>query len=58
MIGRRLLYPDITPVNTFRLIFKSCFGEDCETLPDREYFSWYGKPYELVDVTEQIARNH
>ena len=32
--GNELLYPTITPVNTFRLIFNRYFGGDYEILPD------------------------
>lgn len=35
---RQDLYPGITPVNTFRLLFKDVFGADIELLPDRTYF--------------------
>ena len=28
-------YPTITPINTFRLIFRSCFGENLEFLEDK-----------------------
>ncbi len=48
---RRRLYPEITPVNTFRLLLGSLFGEDLELLPDRQFFSWYGRPYQLQDQT-------
>ena len=34
-----LLYPKITPVNTFRLIFNSYFGTDYQLLPDISYYS-------------------
>ena len=37
--ARSLLYSTITPVNTFRLIFDSYFGEDLGLLPDVSYFS-------------------
>jgi hypothetical protein len=33
------LYPTITPVNTFRLILDSYFGEELGLLPDVSYFS-------------------
>ncbi len=36
---RELLYPTITPVNSFRAIDKGLFGESIALLPDR---SWYG----------------
>ena len=31
------LYPDMTPVNTFRVAFNSCFGADFDILPDYSY---------------------
>jgi hypothetical protein len=45
------LYPSISPVNSFRVLFSSCFGEDLDVLPDRQYYSWYGRPYRHEDVT-------
>lgn len=33
------LYPGITPVNTFRVIFNRYFGTDLEMLPDRSHFT-------------------
>ena len=36
---RALLYPSITPVNTFRAIDRGLFGEAVDLLPDE---SWYG----------------
>ncbi len=32
------LYPEITPVNSFRLIFKDVFGANVDLLPDHTYF--------------------
>jgi hypothetical protein len=46
------LYPDITPVNTFRVILNTYFGAGLELLPDVSYFSVYGRPYEFINVTE------
>ncbi len=37
--GAEHLYPGITPVNTFRVIFNHYFGTDLELLPDRSYFT-------------------
>jgi hypothetical protein len=46
------LYDSISPVNTFRLIFNTYFGEDYELLDDRTYYSPYWQPYDFYDVTE------
>jgi hypothetical protein len=35
---RRELYESITPVNTFRLLLNTCFGEGLERLPDMSFF--------------------
>ncbi len=32
------LYPTITPINTFRVVFDSCFGSDFGLLEDKSYF--------------------
>lgn len=47
------LYPSITPVNTFRIIFDSVFGTDFGRLPDINYFSRWEYFYDFVDVTSQ-----
>lgn len=36
--GADLLYPDITPVNTFRIILDYYFDQDLELLPDRSFY--------------------
>jgi hypothetical protein len=41
------LYPTISPVNTFRLIFDTYFGGKYELLPDISYFSPVPKLYEF-----------
>jgi hypothetical protein len=50
------LYPNISPVNTFRLIFSEYFGLKYDLLPDNSYFSWYEDTYEFRDVTHLL--NH
>jgi hypothetical protein len=49
-----LLYPSISPVNTFRVIFNRYLGQDFELLDDRAFFSKWGKPFEFTEVTEQL----
>ena len=46
------LYPTITPVNTFRLLFNKYFGAGLPLLPDRSY-AWTGRDhaFDFVDVT-------
>ena len=54
--GDSLLYDSITPVNTFRLIFDFYFGTDHGLLDDYYYYSTYDRPYDLVDVTDQLRQ--
>jgi hypothetical protein len=57
--GSADIYPTITPVNTFRIIFNRYFGANYPLLPDQSYFSMgsdfpiYGiqsRPYQLTPV--------
>ena len=50
------LYPEITPVNTFRLILKEYFGFDMPLLPDRNFFNTWPHYYDFIEVTEDIPR--
>jgi hypothetical protein len=44
------LYPTITPVNTFRLIFDKYFGQNYPLLEDRSLYSAYDIPYNYEEV--------
>jgi hypothetical protein len=44
------LYPTISPVNSFRLVFNSYFGAEYELLEDVSYFSKYNHPYDYQIV--------
>ncbi|MEO8355742.1 MAG: sulfatase-like hydrolase/transferase [Chloroflexota bacterium] len=44
------LYPTLSPVNTFRLVFNSYFGGKYDMLPDISYFSPVPKLYEFSEV--------
>lgn len=48
-----MLYPAISPVNSFRVIFNSQFGTEYPLLPDRSYFAPGDLPYSLTDVTDR-----
>lgn len=53
----KMLYPDITPVNTFRLIFDEYFNAKLPLLPDKVYtFDDYDKLYRFNfnDVTDSL----
>lgn len=54
---REKLYPSITPVNSFRLLFKTVFGAPIELLEDRIYYSHYEKqPYVFTEVTSVLKK--
>ena len=44
------LYPTITPVNTFRLIFNKYFGQKYPLLEDRSLYSAYDVPYNYEEI--------
>lgn len=46
------LYPSISPVNTFRVIFNTYFETDLPLLEDRSYMMLWYEPTEKIDVTE------
>jgi hypothetical protein len=48
--GKDLLYPTISPVNSFRVVFNTYFGGNFELLEDSSYFSLYEFPYEFQAV--------
>ena len=48
------LYPSITPVNSFRLIFNQYFGADYKLLPDKSYAFYGDHPYKFIDVTGKV----
>jgi len=49
---KQLLYPEITPVNTFRVLFDSYFGGQYELLEDVSYYSPMNDPYNF-----EVVRN-
>jgi YidC/Oxa1 family membrane protein insertase len=52
--GKRKMYPTISSVNTFRVVFNNVFKDNFELLNDSTYFSTYEKPYNFINVTEII----
>ena len=45
------LYPEISPVNSFRVVLNRYFGTEYPLLPDYSYLSTWKRPYELLRVT-------
>jgi hypothetical protein len=55
-VTRTGLYPTITPVNVFRLLFDDYFDARLPLLPDRNYvYPDLGHEYTLTDVTDRVA---
>jgi hypothetical protein len=49
----QLLYPSITPINSFRVILNQYFGAELTLLDDRNYYANWTSPYLFTDVTDQ-----
>ena len=54
--GDNELYPEITPVNIFSVVFNYYFGEKLDLLPDENYFSTAKYLYKFYDVTKRVQR--
>jgi len=52
--GTSNLYPSITSVNTFRIVFDSCFGTDFGLLEDKTYWSDSDHLYDIVPIENLI----
>jgi len=50
----QLLYPSVTPVNSFRVVLNRYFGAQLDLLEDRSYYASWSSPYLFTDVTDQI----
>ena len=52
-VDNNIVYPSITPVNSFRLIFNLYFGANFELLPDTSYACYGGQNYHFFDITDK-----
>lgn len=52
--AHRGLYPEISPVNTFRFVFNHYFGANYTLLPDKMFYSAYEQRFNYYDVTDTI----
>ena len=48
------LYPTISPVNSFRIVFNQIFQTNFELLNDKSYFSTAGQPFKFILVPEDV----
>jgi hypothetical protein len=46
------LYPSISPVNSFRVLFNQFFETDYALLPDQHYYSSWSFPFDFIEVTD------
>lgn len=54
---KELLSEDVTPINSFRIIFNSVFNNDFEILGNKHYFSTWTKPYKFIEVSDKLKSN-
>lgn len=54
--GDSLLYPSISPVNTFRVIFNYYLNADFDLLEDRSYYAPSPGSYDFTDVTNVVRQ--
>jgi hypothetical protein len=47
-----LLYPSISPVNSFRVVIDKYFGGTYPMLPDRHFYSQWSFPFSFREVTD------
>ena len=52
-----LLFDDITPVNSFRIVFDTHFQTNYGLVDDRVFYITYEKPYELIEINELLISN-
>jgi len=52
--GEGELYPSISPVNSFRVVFDTVFGADLPLLPDVSLFSAWSSLYDFVDAGDLV----
>lgn len=50
-----IIYDDITPVNSFRVVLNQYFGAKLPLLPDKCYYSPNAFPLQFVDVTKEVT---
>jgi hypothetical protein len=51
------IYPTITPVNTFRIIFNTYFGQDLELLDDVSLYSQARHPFNYREIPNSCKSN-
>jgi hypothetical protein len=49
--AKSMLYPSISPVNSFRVVLDAYFGAELPLLPDRTYFTSHRLERQSIDIT-------
>ena len=52
--GAASLYPSMSSVNTFRVVFNTYFGTDLPLLPDTSYSSSYDRLYDYWPYVDEM----
>lgn len=56
-VSKDALYPSITPVNSFRVLFNAYFGTNYSLLEDKNYiFQDENNLYKFIDVTDKVKQ--
>ncbi len=48
------LYPSISPVNSFRVVFNQYFGTELPLLEDKNFYSTWYQPFDFTEVTDKV----
>jgi|TARA_B110000967_G_C18897001_1_gene571476 hypothetical protein len=51
-----MLSKDISPVNSYRVIYNKYFGKNMPLLPNRSYYATWMYPYQFRDVTDSLPQ--
>jgi hypothetical protein len=54
----KVVYPTITPVNTFRVIFNQYFGQNLKLLDDVSLYSDYEDPFNFKVIPNSCRANN
>jgi hypothetical protein len=55
---RAKLYPEISPVNSFRILLSTMFSLDLPRIPDRSWYSTFSHPFRFEEVTQLLNQRH
>jgi hypothetical protein len=51
-----MLYPEISPVNSFKVVMNKYFDRDMKLEEDKAFYGNWDQPFNLIDVTEQVRK--